>query len=262
MFSFTKNNLDLAHKLDYASSPKDEYGKHMHAFYELILFIRGDVDYHVESESRHLESGDIILINPGKFHFAVVNKSVSYERYVFKFPTDIVPRSIQERLKNICPFFSNKRNVENSIRSLDGYYDVYNDEDLYILSKCQIQEILVFLANIREKTPNYRNDDIISVLIDYIESHIKEDLSLENIAKDLHYSESYLSNQFKKTMKCSLMKYIRSKKIVLAQEMIREGKRAIEVAEELSFNDYSTFYRTYIKMIGVNPNSDKSTNVK
>ena len=58
-------------------------------------------------------------------------------------------------------------------------------------------------------------------------------------------------------LKCSLMKYIRSKKIVLAQQMIREGRKAVDVAEELSFNDYSTFYRSYLKVTGMSPASEK-----
>ncbi|MDD7042984.1 MAG: AraC family transcriptional regulator [Mollicutes bacterium] len=257
MFSFVKQDVDFSHKLDYASSPKDQYSKHMHVFYELILFVRGDVDYHVEGETRHLESGDIILMSPGKFHFATVNKDVSYERYVFKFPVSFLPSSLQERLRNMCPFFPSKRNVESAVRAFDTFYDLYNDEDLYLLAKCKMQEIMVYLANSRGNVPEFQNNDIISVLIDYIENHIKEDLALENIAKDLHYSESYLSNQFKKAMKCSLMKYIRSKKIVLAQQMIREGRKAVDVAEELSFNDYSTFYRSYLKVTGMSPASEK-----
>lgn len=257
MFSFTCKDIDIAHKLDYASSPKDEYNKHMHTFYELLLFIRGDVTYHVESESRHLEPGDIILMAPGKFHFATVNKDVSYERYVFKFPSNMVPTSIQERLKNTLAFYSAKRNVENCVRSFDTFYDCYNDDDLYLLSESKIREMLVYLANTRESAPEYQKNDVIRNLVDYIEEHIKEDLTLESIAKNLHYSESYLSNQFKKAMKCPLMKYIRSKKIVLAQQMIRDGMKAVDVAEELSFSDYSTFYRSYKKVAVVNPNSDR-----
>ena len=186
MFSFVKQDVDFSHKLDYASSPKDQYSKHMHVFYELILFVRGDVDYHVEGETRHLESGDIILMSPGKFHFATVNKDVSYERYVFKFPTSFLPSSLQERLRNMCPYFPSKRNVESAVRAFDTFYDLYNDEDLYLLAKCKMQEIMVYLANSRGNVPEFQNNDIISVLIDYIENHIKEDLALENIAKDLH----------------------------------------------------------------------------
>lgn len=260
MFAFSKKDIDFSHKLDHASSPKDEYNKHMHSFYELILFIHGDVDYHVEGETRHLRSGDIILMSPGKYHFASVNHDVSYERYVFKFPVECIPTNVQERLKDVCPFFSGSKHIENLVKEFDNLYDLFKEEDFYLLCKCKIQEIMIYLVNARQGTPGFKDSgDIISVLIDYIQEHIKDDLTLESIANDMHYSESYLSNQFKKTMKCSLMKYIRSKKIILAQSLIRGGAKATDVAEELSFTDYSTFYRSYIKIIGVSPLLDKSS---
>lgn len=259
MFSFVKNEIDFAHKLDRASSPKDEYDKHMHVFYELILFVRGDVDYHVEGETRHLRNGDIILMNPGKYHFASVNRDVNYERYVLKFPVEFIPPSIRERLKNAYPFFSFNKQIEEHIKELDILNGLFDDGDMYLLCRCKIQEIMIYLASAEQNDPNLNNNgDIISVLINYIQEHIRDDLTLESIANDMHYSESYLSNQFKKTMKCPLMKYIRSKKIILAQSMIRRGEKATDVAEELSFSDYSTFYRSYIKTIGVSPLLDKA----
>ena len=259
MFTFVKKDIDFSHKLDHASSPKDEYNKHMHVFYELILFIRGDVDYHVEGETHHLKNGDIVLMNPGKYHFASVNHDVSYERYVLKFPVDCVPLLIEEKLKKKEPFYSFNKQVDTLIKELDTLHDSFNEDDLYYLYRCKILEIMIHLANIEQSGPeSEENGDIISTLINYIQEHIKDNLTLETIAKDMHYSESYLSNQFKKTMKCPLMKYIRSKKIILAQSMIRDGQKATDVAEELSFTDYSTFYRSYIKIIGISPLLDKN----
>lgn len=258
MFNFNFKGLDLSHKLDYASSPKDEYNKHMHSFYELLYFVRGDVDYSIEGENRHLKPGDIIFINPGKFHFASTNRTVSYERYVIKFPTSMIPESISHRLMDSYPFFANNHYIENIIKSLDNLYDLFNDEDMYLIGKSKIIELLVYLANIHQGSAEFNNEDIILTIINYIQVHIKENLTLEEIAKNLHYSESYISNQFKKTMHCSIMKYIRSKKIFLAQSLIKEGKRAINVAEELGFNDYSTFYRTYLKIVGSSPIEDRN----
>ena len=257
MFQFVWDNIDFSHKLDYASSPKDEYNKHMHVFYELILFLRGDVDYNVEGESRHLEPGDIILMTPGQYHFATVNRNISYERYVLKFPAQIVPDSLQERLKGGYPFYGENRQISTVIKTLDSYYGMYSDEDMGLICQAKVTEILVALVNARQKAKEDKQEDIIFRLIDYIQDHIAEDITLEQISKDLHYSESYLSNCFKKTMKCSLMKYIRSKKIILAQTMIADGQKASKVSEELGFNDYSTFYRTYVKITGMNPTTDK-----
>ena len=258
MFNFVHRDLDFAHKLDYASSPKDEYSKHLHSFYELILFIRGDVDYSIEGEMRHLEPGMMILIRPGTFHFATVNHDVSYERYVYKFPTYFVPDGIHSKLGSSYPFYAPNRHIAERIKSLDEDFQHFGKEDMYALCKAKIIETLVYLTNSKQVNKEVKEEDVTMILIDYIENHIKEDLSLANIAADLHYSESYLSNRFKQTMKCSLMKYIRSKKIILAHAMIQEGKKASDVCEELGFNDYSTFYRAYVKETGMSPTKNKA----
>ena len=99
MFSFVYGNIDFTHKIDNPSSPTEEYYKHMHAFIEILYFVRGDVDYTVESETRTLRPGDVVLISPGKYHFATVNlREISYERYVLKFPESMVPGYIKETL--------------------------------------------------------------------------------------------------------------------------------------------------------------------
>ena len=257
MFKFVYQDVDFAHKSDNASSPFDEYEKHMHSFFEILLFVKGDVDYHVEKEVRHLKPGDIVLINPGDFHFATVNKNVLYERYVLKFPASFITEDLQKRVKNIYPFFSTSRFTVELFRQLDDFAQNYSDDDKYLMFKCKVIETIIYLANISQDNKEIRNQDIVAVLIDYIQAHLKDNLTLQNISEELNYSESYLSNIFKKTMKCSLMKYIRSKKIFLAQRMIQEGQKAIDVAEELNFNDYSTFYRIYVRIIGTSPNNDK-----
>lgn len=262
MFKFVYKDIDFSHKLDYASSPEDEYNKHMHSFYELFLFVRGDVNYHVEGDVKKLQIGDIILMNPGTYHFALVNHDIQYERYVLKFPISFVPSNIQERLKEAYPFFSTNHFVENTIRELDELNELFTDnEDIYTICKCKLTEALVYLANQAKGSHEFVSQDLNSILVNYIQTHIKEDLTLTKISSDLHYSESYLSNTFKKVMKCPLMKYIRSKKILLAQQMINSGRKAIDVCEELSFNDYSTFYRTYVKITGSSPKDDKSCSI-
>ena len=55
-------------------------------------------------------------------------------------------------------------------------------------------------------------------------------------------------------MHCPIMQYIRSKKVMLAYQKIQSGEKPHAVAEELGFNDYSTFYRAYKSLLGFSPN--------
>lgn len=257
MFHFTFQNLDIAHKLDNASSPKDEYGKHLHPFYELILFLHGDVDYHVEEISKHLITGDIILMTPGEYHYASVDKDVMYERYVLKFPVEIVPEHIRNILKEKDPFFIGSNRVKNLIMSLDRDFSIFSPADFYVIACAKIAEILVYLANYDKKAGGEVTRDFVANIIDYIQVNIKEDLNMDRLSKDLHYSKSYIANEFRMTMKVPIMKYIRSKKIILAQSMILQGIKPSKVAEELHFEDYSTFYRRYLQETGETPSGVK-----
>ena len=66
MFSFVYRDIDFAHKLDKPSSPTEEYYKHIHPFNEILFLVRGNVDYTVESETRHLAEEDVVFIPSGK----------------------------------------------------------------------------------------------------------------------------------------------------------------------------------------------------
>ena len=91
MFSFVYKDIDFAHKMDDSTTPSENFERHMHYFNEILYFVKGDVVYHVESESRQLQPGNIVLIPSGKYHFAVCDLQVPYERYVLKFPDTILP---------------------------------------------------------------------------------------------------------------------------------------------------------------------------
>ncbi|MBP5217271.1 MAG: hypothetical protein J6038_05520 [Bacilli bacterium] len=58
MFSFVYKDIDFAHKLDHASSPNDEYDKHLHVFVELLYFVSGSVIYHVEGQEKNQRRND------------------------------------------------------------------------------------------------------------------------------------------------------------------------------------------------------------
>ena len=257
MFSFLYEDIDFAHKLDRASSPDDEYGKHLHVFVELLYFVSGSVVYHVENREKKLQKGDLILIAPGNYHFAEVDRGNLYERYVFKFPAAFLPKHIDLDSLAEDPFFVADPLILRLIQNFDSIYERFEGPDTYILFRNQIQNLLIFLSHLRTEGGSQTSDSVVSEAIRYIDSHIRDPLTLEGIAKDLHFSTSYLASRFKREMKTSIMRYVRSKKIVLAHALVSSGSKPHEVAEALSFDDYSTFYRSYTKMIGRPPSGDR-----
>jgi AraC-like DNA-binding protein len=54
-------------------------------------------------------------------------------------------------------------------------------------------------------------------------------------------------------MNISVYQYMLRKRLILAQQKIRDGESATAAAMLCGFNDYSSFYKQYKKLFGVSP---------
>lgn len=249
MFNFAYKNIDFAHKLDKPSSPTEEYYKHMHSFSEIIYFVRGKMDFTIESETRTVHANDLVYIAPGKYHFATVDSSVPYERYVLKFPDTLIPDFIKNKLFSSASFYGNALLFAETFERLDSYAKTFSGDELYSLLACEVIKLVILMLNKKPVTTSFGANKFIDQIINYIEVHIKEPITLDILVKEFNFSKSYISNEFKKQMKIPIMHYVRSKKIIAAHQMILKGYKKSEVAEMYGFENYSTFYRAYQQMI-------------
>ena len=254
MFNFLYKNIDFAHKLGTASEPTDNYNKHLHTVNEILFLVKGNVRYNVESESRFLIEGDLILIRPGKYHFGEVYKEKQYERYVLKFPDSVLPPYLAERLQSLNAFFGDAKKYALMFNQLDSYYDNFSSEETYTLFVCELTKLLIMMCR-ENVVATTASDNFIARLTDYIDAHVRQSVSLESLSREFNFSKSYISNEFKRTMKIPVMQYVRYKKIIAAHQMILAGEKKSAVAEMFDFKDYSTFYRSYVKIIGHAPGS-------
>ena len=87
------------------------------------------------------------------------------------------------------------------------------------------------------------NDNIIEgKIVNYIESHIDEDLSLDKIAKELNYSKFYISRTFVEKTECTIYKYIKGRRLTLAaQKLIETQKPIIDIAYEAHYTSQQAF---------------------
>ena len=249
MFNFVHKTVDFAHKLDKPSSPSEEYFKHIHYFYEIIFFVKGKVNYTVESETRKLTEGDIVVISPGRYHFAEVDLSVPYERYVLKFPETVIPECVKSTLANGSSFYCNCKKFGGMFSQFDNYIDLYSEDELYSLFLCDVAKLMIMLCHEDSSAPAGKNNEFIKAIVDYVDANITKPITMQTLADEFMYSKSFISIEFKKYMKIPIMQYVRSKKVMAAHQMISSGGKKSEVSEMLGFETYSTFYRAYKKLI-------------
>lgn len=94
----------------------------------------------------------------------------------------------------------------------------------------------------------------ITACIDYIYAHIKERITIEDLAGYTQLSASYLSRLFKKELGVSVSDYIREKKIEKSQNLLKYCDYSlIEIANYLSFSSQSHFIQTFKQFAGMTP---------
>lgn len=97
--------------------------------------------------------------------------------------------------------------------------------------------------------------EITKKAIEYIQRHYGEgSLGLDTVAEAFGYTASYLSRIFKKETGVNVVDYINEIRILTAQKMLSEGeKKVYEVAEEVGYNNYNHFSKTFKRITGVTP---------
>lgn len=83
---------------------------------------------------------------------------------------------------------------------------------------------------------------IINKILEYIENHLEEDLTLELIAKELNYSKYYIARTFAKHTKCTIYKYIQGRRLTLAaKKLVETDKSIVNIAYEAHYSSQQAF---------------------
>lgn len=102
---------------------------------------------------------------------------------------------------------------------------------------------------------NLMDNRSIKEVIDYIEDHITEVFSLEDIGTLLNYSSFYCSTSFRKHTGTSIKNYTHKRRLQLAAEDLLQTKmRLIDIAFKYCYSSQEAFSRAFSKVYGLTPN--------
>lgn len=115
------------------------------------------------------------------------------------------------------------------------------------------------IAEIPEVTE--KSNRVINRIIDYINEHYSEDISLEMLCDAAGgLSEQYLCRLFKQNVGMRPIEYILKKRIGIARSYLEKTDLPInDIAQLTGFNNTSYFYRNFKKFTGTSPLSYRQT---
>lgn len=244
---------------------------HCHTVYEIYYFISGDADIMVEGQIYPLSPHTLFIIAPNVLHGIRVNSRADYVRDVlFMRPEHLLPER-RHILTGILPSHKKKPTTELLYEHTEDFHlddfflnirklDDQPPEVKELLSPIFLEALLaqIYLLSHALKPATFINQmpDKIIEIITYLNAHLTEQQTLDDIASHFFISKNYLNVSFKKYLGTTVMDYVRYKRITLARQAIQAGSSAMDAALQCGFTDYSSFFRAYKKYIGMSPRSN------
>ncbi len=155
-------------------------------------------------------------------------------------------------LYNKIDFWQEKYNLNtNSLEQSIENIPYKTQEQIYAAAK--IMEACTSYIIYKELiTPE--NNKILEAAKAYIEMHLNQDISIEELCKELNVGRTKIYEIFRTEIKMGISKYILRRRMHKAKKLLKTTDFSIsEIAHSVGFSDYNYFSRVYKKIYGKSP---------
>ena len=239
----------------------------------LMYFKSGEGVIKIEGRTYELHPGDVLIVNPSEiFRFSVGN-SLPHERLTVNIDESMFDSFGGVQSELFSSFYNREKGAGNvipaeKVRTLG--IDTLMEQILeYAESSGQIAPLMIFcklaecLSSLKDVSiaPQSENqvplNPLVESVLDYLNIHFKEDISISSVAEKFNIDKSYLSHLFKEHTGVSLWTYVIYRRIQVFNTLLLKGGSAEENCYKVGFQNYSNFYRLYKKHMGISPSQFK-----
>ena len=247
---------------------------HSHVFYEMIYCCSDSaMQYLIGSERYRLEKGDVILIAPGVPHrpFWTAESQQPYQREVIWISQEFMEGCKRHLMGNVPKAGGEHILLHTAGTEWEKIASYFHAGVLEAEAKelgwqafvcANAMKILTLIARALEKDSEAQGKaerpELLDKVMNYIERNLSERITLEGTAKHFLVSASTISQIFNKQMGVSFYRVVTQRRLIAAKNKINIGIPMEEVAEQVGFCDYSTFYRAFKQEYGISPRQYKT----
>ncbi len=245
-----------------------EFAGETHSFWELMYVISGSLCVSANEKVYHLSQGQMIFHQPLELHKFHVTSQEGANIFVMSYEAEGKLRDFfrekvflldQEQTDILIKLISYAESyADNSQTNYYRYLGAFQSVNLYSQKvSLFIQQLLLSLAEGNSITPFPEDEDsvLFTKTVQYMTEHIKENLSVSEIASVLHLSVSTLKRVFKKYAGLGVHKYFLKLKLKTAIELLGNGYSVTSVASQLSFSSQGYFTNTFKREFGDLPST-------
>ena len=271
---YLKEDFRLFHLWDHQRQEEIPY--HYHTFHKVILLLAGRADYAVEGEHFHLQPGDFVLVGRGSIHRPEVAKGDFYDRMILYISPEYLQKLGEEDLSWCFTQTQEKFHYVYHSSGSDQIHKLLHDLECAaeergfgsdILCRALFAQLMVALNRAVAQGQSVEaasGDTKIVAVLQYLNTHLAEDLSIDELAARFYISKYHLMRLFHSETGYTIHNYVTEKRLLMAQQLFKKRIPLWEVAENCGYQDYSTFSRAYKKQFGYAPSEElrrKSENI-
>lgn len=258
-------------------SDEKTMGIHIHDCYEVYYSISGGKQFLIDNRVYEFDAGDIFFVNQFESHYLSRVDQTNHVRVVLSIYPEYLKRLCTEKSDlTYCfthrdPMLGHRLSLTDKERRQFMYFiHMLAEEHTFgqdLLDQAYFLELMIFLNRTfisrHAKEPslgwNEAQNNLrlhysrIDEILAYIDQHLVEDVSISVLASHFYLNNSYLSKIFKEITGTTINRYIAAKRVARAKALLSEGRSVSETCMLCGFGDYSSFLRSFTKIVGMSP---------
>lgn len=233
---------------------------------ELVYVRSGEASFHVADHSFTAHAGDLVICESGQIHYSDSYNTKNHLDFLI-FDTNVISSRFHNphfkvpvvRAEELSSFGLTEyvRRLFSIIpEELDKKQPYYKE-----IITASIKEFWFLLKRNLPREEKAKDDsrrsrmlEEFQELLDYIDKHYADELTLEHASAMMHFSPGHFSKTFKKLMGMNYVTYVNMVRIEQAIQMLSANQyRMIDIALECGFSNIRSFNRTFKEITGYTP---------
>jgi len=249
----------ICHTLTWQACYKDF---HWHENIEICRIKNKTCRFLIDGEPITAKPGDFIAVSPRVVHRFLIDEDESCIR-IFQ----ISPKTILDMGMPVKPLKKHIsaeeiKQIPRFLERVEALFDMMEQEnrakkslDNPFLQSIAVAIYQLFLKEFKteESEASAKEQRIFYEIVEYVNGHIKEELSVQSVANQLYLSRGIVGTVFLKYAGVKLSEYISTARVKCANEMIDRGYSITRAAMESGFRSIRTFHNAYKKVMGTAP---------
>ncbi|MCC5883044.1 MAG: AraC family transcriptional regulator [Halomonas sp.] len=246
------------------------YAPHSHIQWSLGAITAGESTFRYRDDRYHVSAGTLVLMNPDWMHAcsAINDQSWAY-RMLYVDTGWLSDLRFQAGLLGAPLWQDIATAVIDEPRWYSGYCrmtDCLLDPNRELLDKQS--EVVEYLSALMHSLAGQHVQPVEQVpstlrgLAAYLDEHVAEDVSLDELCKRSGYSAGHLIRAFKRHFGFTPHAYLVNRRIQLGQRELKTGTPIAEAALNAGFSDQPHFQRTFKRLVAATPNQYRQSTVE